>query len=244
MTVAHDAIDDVMPAMAMPLSIRGTAPILAPNDRITATLVVTADASWLEDVVVAQPGDGGPRLPAPGLAATLVGTTVPDFRLRNHDDRPLSFESYRGRVVMVTFIYTRCPLPDYCPRLMRYVNDVKRVLDTDRATRDRVRYLAVSFDPTYDTPAVLKAYGQRFISGPAPFSTVDLATGTATEVQAMAGFFGVKYLEDSSQISHSLSTAIVGADGRVTAVFPSNTWAPDDAVAAIRVALGRSRARR
>jgi protein SCO1/2 len=233
-TVAHDAIDGLMPAMAMPLTVRGNAPDLNPDDRIRATLVVAVDASWLEDVVVVERGGSSEDRRQRDADDEIIGRLVPDFRLRTHRDRAISFNDYRGRIVFVTFIYTRCPLPDYCPRMMRHLNDVKRVFDAEPASSRQLHYLAVSFDPAYDTPAILADYGARMVTGPGGLTSVDLATGTPAEVQAMAGFFGVLYREEGGQISHSLATAVVGADGRVKALFPSNTWAAADAIAAIR----------
>jgi protein SCO1/2 len=162
-----------------------------------------------------------------------VGTRLPDFHLRNQDDQPLRMQDLRGRAVLVTFIYTRCPLPDYCPRIMRQLDAVKQAIDAVPDVRLRVHLVAVSLDPAFDTPAVLRAYGERYISGLEKFSRLDLATGTSAEVQALAGFFGVNYVDERGQISHALATAVIGSDGRVVSVLRGNTWHPDDAIAAL-----------
>lgn len=230
-TIAHDAVQGVMPAMAMSFPVRGPRPDLRVDDQISATLVVTADASWLEDVVVTRPAATARAVAA--APSAVVGTHLPDFHLRNQDDQPVRMQDLRGRAVLVTFIYTRCPLPDYCPRLMRHLDAVKQAIDALPDVRTRVHLVAVSVDPAFDTPVVLRAYGERYISGPRKFSHLDLATGTATEVQAMAGFFGVNYVDERGQISHALATAVIGADGRVVSVFRGNSWQPDDAIAVL-----------
>lgn len=239
-TVAHDAVDGLMPAMTMPFSIRGATQALLPDDHITATLVIGQDSSWLENVVIVSRGSGPVQTPADeAVGSKLGGVVLPEFRLRDQHDKPFRIDALKGRVVLVTFIYTRCPLPDYCPRLMSHLAAIRHTLEADPAVWRRVHLVAVSFDPTFDTPPVLRAYGERFINGPDPFSQVTLATGAETEVQALAGFFGVRYREEGGQISHSLATGIVAGDGRVAAVFPSNTWSPDDAVSVIRREVGR-----
>jgi protein SCO1 len=236
--IAHEAIDGLMPAMAMPFTVRGTLPALSPDDRVTATLVVTATESWLEDLVVTARGSTAAARPATSLAGRLEGSRLPDVRLRNHDDRPFTFGALAGRVVMVTFIYTRCPLPDYCPRMMSHLATVMRAVEATPALAARTRFVAVTLDPAFDTPAVLTAYGARTIGTPDRLARLDLVTGPAAEIQALAGFFGVKYRQESGQISHSLATAVVGADGRVVKLFPGNGWAPDEALAAITAAAG------
>lgn len=237
--IAHDAVKGLMPAMAMPFDVRGNRPAVQTDDRIKATLVVTAEASWLEELIVSrQAGATGRTTPS---STGVVGTMVPDFHLRTQDDTPIRLHQFRGRVVLLTFIYTRCPLPDYCPRLMQHFNAVKRALEARPDVWSRVHLLSVTLDPEYDTPAVLRAYGRRFINGPTPFARWDLATGTATEIQAMAGFFGLRYRAEAGQISHSLSTALIGAEGRVVALLPSNVWEPDEAVRAIADETRRTR---
>jgi protein SCO1/2 len=239
--LAHDAIEDFMPAMAMSFAVKGTMPeALSPDDRVTATLVVTATESWLEALVVTEPASASSVRP-PSLVARIEGATVPDVRLRSHDDRPFTFQSLLGKVVIITFIYTRCPLPDYCPRMMTQVAEVKRALETTPPVAARTRLVALTLDPTFDTPAVLEAYGRRFVDEFDRDPLLVLATGAPVEVQAVSGFFGVKYLESSGQLNHSLSTAVVGTDGRVVKWFPGNAWTPGEVVAVVTDEATRTR---
>jgi len=239
LTVAHDAVDRFMPAMVMPFETRGLPAGLGKDDRIQATLVVTADRSWLEGVSVVRTAGGAAasrRAPPPA-----IGTLVPNFRLRNQDDVPITIHGFRGRVLLLTFIYTRCPLPDFCPRLMTQFGAVKRALEGQPGIWGKAQLLSVTIDPSVDTPAVLQVYGRRAIGGQAPFDHWDLATGADTEIRAMASFFGLQYQPDTGFISHSLVTAVIGADGRLMALLPPTIWTTDDAVRVIVDEIGKSR---
>jgi len=241
LTVAHDAVDGFMPAMAMPFETRGLPAGLGKDDRIQAILVVTPDRSWLEGVSVVR--SAGAALPARRLPPPDIGTSVPNFRLRNQDDLPITIHGFRGRVMLVAFIYTRCPLPDFCPQLMTQFRAVKRGLQPQPGIRDKVHFLSVTIDPAVDTPAVLQAYGRRAIGGQAPFTHWDLATGSDAEIRAMATFFGLQQQPDSGFISHSLVTAVIGADGRLAALLPPNMWTADEAIAILVDEVQKSRSR-
>ena len=109
--VAHDAIEGVMPAMTMPFDVPVPVPDIQPGDQLKATLVLGPDRSRLEDIVVTAKASGAVLPPLPALAEPRIGDEVPDFHLRNQDDIPIHVRQFKGRVVMLTFIYTRCPLP-------------------------------------------------------------------------------------------------------------------------------------
>jgi len=142
---------------------------------------------------------------------------------------------------MLTFIYTRCPFPDFCPLMMKNFNEMKRALDRDPDIARKVHFLSISLDPDYDTPAVLRAYGQRLITGDDPFERWTLATAAPSQIRPMATYFGVTYSKDGQQINHSLSTAIIGADGRLITLMADNDWKPADAIAIVkRAVLGGS----
>jgi protein SCO1/2 len=236
--LAHDAIDGFMDAMTMPFEVVGPLPGVQPGDLVAGVLVLRAGGTRLEDVVVTRKASG-PIVPAPPpvLPGPPVGAEVPDFRLRNQHDEPIQLHEFRGRAVLLTFIYTRCPLPDFCPLMMKHLDAVNRSLDSRPDLGGRVRLLGVSVDPEHDTPKVLEAYGKAFITGPDPFLRLDLATGAPDAVRQVATFFGLTYSRDAAQITHSLSTAIIGADGRVVALLPSNSWRPDDAVKMLQTHL-------
>jgi protein SCO1/2 len=211
----------------MPFEIRGTTPFMRDGDRIAATLVVTSDRTWLEDVRVAATADGGAGDRIPTASRAEAGALVPPLPLRNQDDRAITLRDFDGRVLVLTFIYTRCPLPDACPLMVSHLENVRRKAG-DAAIGDRVAFLAVTLDPVVDTPATLRAYGEAMLAGADRFSQWTLATGTEAQVAAVTGFFGVGYKAADGLIAHSMVTAVVGPEGRVIRVFPSNSWTPTD----------------
>jgi protein SCO1/2 len=238
LTIAHDAVDGLMPAMSMPFEIRGAAPSLREGDRIAATLVVTGTQSWLEDVRVTAAGSAG-RGDAVTASHAAPGVVVPPFGLVSQDGKALTLRDFAGRVLVVTFIYTRCPLPDYCPLMVKHLETIRRQA-TEEHFGDRVALLGVSLDPEYDTPAVLRAYGESVLKEDNRFDQWTLATGTAAQVEAVVQFFGVSARADGGLVTHTLSTAVIGHDGRIMRIFPSNSWRPDDLLADVRRGVERS----
>jgi protein SCO1/2 len=241
LVVAHDAIEGFMPAMTMPFGVSGSLAGVQPGDRIKAVLVVdfgvASGGSRLEEVVVTKKASGPILTTPPVLPGPPIGAEVPDFQLRNQDDEAIRLRQFKGRAVILTFIYTRCPLPDFCPLMMKHFDAINRQVASRPDLAPHVHLLGVSVDPEYDTPAVLKAYGKAFVTGRDSFERLTLATGAPAEIRAMATYFGLTYSQDSAQIQHTLSTAIIGVDGRVVALLPSNSWRPSDALDAVEAHL-------
>lgn len=231
--VAHEAIDGLMTAMTMSFEVRGAMPPMRDGDRIAGTLVVTATRSWLESVrVTASEGRG---VSAREMVATdaVPGVIVPPFDLKDQGGAPLTLRQFRGRVLVVTFIYTRCPLPEFCPLMVSHLETVRRGLH-DVGQAGRARFLGVTLDPTFDTPAVLRTYGDGMLSDEPRFSEWSLATGTDDSVREIARFFGVDYRAGGGTVVHGLATAVIGADGRVVRVWPSNSWTPADVLEVVQ----------
>ena len=171
MTISHEAIPGFMEAMTMPYRLKnpGIMSDLHPGDVITADLFVsqTDDADvYLDHIVVVGQGkpDYRPKVtyhvPAPGDA-------VPDFRLRNQDGRTIALNQFRGQDLLITFIYTRCPLPNFCPLVTHNFAVINRELSADPAVYRKTHLLCISFDPEHDTPARLRAYGATYIGSDA-----------------------------------------------------------------------------
>ena len=238
-TLAHNAIKDYMPAMAM--DFQGIdLPLLTPGDRIRATLVVTAEATRLTDVVVTGRLTTGASTPLVGGAA---GFLVPDVELRNQFGTTIRPSDFRGRVLLVTFIYTRCPLPDFCPRLMRNFQELRRALASRPELLAKVQLLGVTIDPEFDTPDVLRAYGNARLGGKDAFDKLDLATGRPNDIAKLATFFGLRYEPAAGQITHTLVTGIVGTDGRLVKRFPEMMWNLEDAVGIVEREASRGNPR-
>ena len=224
--VSHDAVSGLMPAMTMPFEISGAAPPVHEGDRIAATLVVTKTRSWLEDVKITKSGGGGDvRRYAAGGA--VPGVVVPPFELQDQNARAITMRDFAGRVLIVTFIYTRCPLPDFCPLMVRNLEAVRRRAH-EAGIGGRVALLAVTLDPEFDTPAILRAYGESVLKDANRFEQWTFATGTAAQVEDAARFFGVTSRTEGGTITHTLSTAVIGHDGRIMRLFAANSWRPDD----------------
>ena len=153
-----DDIPGFMAAMTMPYTVKDAAVLdkLSPGDQITADIVVQGDDSWLENIVIT--GHSTPPKPAAELHIPAAGDAVPDFKFVNQDNRPISLRRYRGQALLLTFIYTRCPFPDFCPRLSRQFAEINRQLQADPMLYRKTRLLSISFDPAHDTPKVLRTY--------------------------------------------------------------------------------------
>jgi protein SCO1/2 len=219
-----------MPAMTMPFTVPSDADlqILAPEDEVTATLVIDGSQSWLEDLVIRKqsPNAGA----APGLVEANEGDEVPNYGLVNQDGKDIKLHNYRGKTLLLTFVYTRCPIPEYCTLMSNNFATVERQLQQQPATYEKTHLLTISIDPEYDTPQVLRSYGaahtERYQAE--TFSHWEFATGTKDQVKGVAQFFGLRYYQASDQIVHGLKTVIIGPDGRVAKVYSDNKWKPDE----------------
>lgn len=237
-TIAHDEVKGLMPAMTMPFTVPDDDDLdfLAPDDEVTATLVVDGSQSWLENLFVARKStDVSGVLPAMGAKE---GDEVPNFSLQNQNGKEIRLRGYRGKALLLTFIYTRCPLPDYCTRMSNNFAQVDRQLQQTPDLYDKTHLLSVSIDPNYDSPEVLRSYGaahtERYQDE--KFTHWEFASGP--QVKEMAQFFGLQYFAEKDQIVHGLRTAIISPDGKVVKVYTDNTWKPDDAVKELTNALG------
>jgi protein SCO1/2 len=236
-TLDHEAIPGFMEAMAMPypLKDKNLASELHPGDRITATLLVRKTADGWEDpkldkiVVTAQ---GKPDYkPAVDYHVPEPGDQVPDFKLTNQSGKPIHLAQYKGKALLITFIYTRCPLPDFCPRMNHNFAEVDKALASDPMAYAHTHLLSISFDPKNDTPSVLKEYAQAYAGLKPTFTHWEFAVPPANELKPLTEWFdvGVSPAEDGT-ITHSLSTVLIDKDGKVAAFYPSNEWTPDEVV--------------
>lgn len=234
-TVSHEEIKDFMDAMTMPFTVRDEWVFdqAAPGDEITATLVVDGTESWLENVVIiksnAEPGVKGP----PGAVGANTGDEVPDFALLNQNNQPIRTGQYQGKALLLTFIYTRCPIPEYCTLMSNNFSQIERELQKLGALHKKTHLLSVSIDPEYDTPAVLRSYGASHTGryGDETFSHWEFATGTKEQVKGVAEFFGLQYYPEKDQIIHGLRTVIIAPDGKVAKVYRGNEWKPAEVLA-------------
>lgn len=242
-TVAHEDIKDYMPAMTMPFPLRAdwAFDVLAPGSNITATLVVDANAFWLEDPIISaglnDPINSGQSERPPEKA---VGQEAPNVDLVNQDGKRISIQQYRGKALLVTFIYTRCPLPEYCTLMSNNFAELHKKFAANQALRYSTHLLSITIDPTYDTPKVLRSYGGAYTGEytEEKFAHWEFATGKPDDIKRLAEFFGLTYFEEKQQITHSLRTAIISPDGKVFKVYTGNDWNPADVLSDVQKLLG------
>ena len=224
-TISHDAFPGYMDAMAMPFDLRGGARAakLNPGDRVKFRLSVKGGHSWVDrvDLVSAAPVDAGLQNTPAVPVLVPVGTAMPDFELTDQGGKPVVLSSLKGKVVAVTFIYSRCPLPDYCPRMIenfRFVRD----RFAGRMDRDLV-FLTISFDPRYDTPAVLTRYAESQRAGGPGWHFL---TGDPARIERVCNAFGIQYWAEEGLLTHSLQTAVIDRDGRLAATVEGKDFTP------------------
>lgn len=233
LVIKGDAVPGFMAAMAMPYKVKNASELnsLAPGDSITAVIVLQNNDYWLENIRVTRHSTA-PAVPASGLHLPSPGEVVPNFELVNQNDKRISVDQFRGKVLLVTFIYTRCPFPDYCPRVTGQFAEVNRELEADRALNGKTHLLSISFDPQHDTPKILREYGLRWMESkqPSVFDHWEFAVPPTAELQKIADFFGLSYNEDGGLINHSLSTTVIGPDGHVFSWYHGADWQASDLV--------------
>ena len=231
--LAHEKIPGYMDAMTMPFNVgdEWAMSVLVPGQNVEATLVVREDRSWIEGLRIGKTED------IKGYVAEgtkpKVGDEVPDFQLLNQDGKRIHLRQYNGRLLLMTFIYTRCPLPDYCPRTSRNFSEIYQALQSLKKPGDGPHLLTVSFDTEHDTPSVLREYAGRYMK-PVLFSKWEFVTGSPDEIKKITSFFGLIYQPESGQITHNLVTALIGPDGRIARLYLGNQWTSDQILADLR----------
>jgi protein SCO1 len=243
LTIKHEEIKGLMPAMTMPYEVKDEQLLngLAPGDLINATLVIASNEAYLTTIKkvgqapLEQPPaeTAAPPRASSGFELLKPGEQVPRGAFVDQDGRKRSFESFKGSPVVLTFVYTRCPLPTFCPLMDRHFVTIQNRLEADAALR-RVHLVTVSFDPAYDTPPVLKKHAREL---KADLTRWTFLTGDRDEVDRFAMRFGVsiaRAMNDPRDITHNLRTAIVDAGGKLVKVYTGNDWTPEQVLTDLR----------
>jgi protein SCO1/2 len=238
--IKHEEIKGLMPAMTMPYKAAEGQQFenVAAGDLVTATLVVVSNGAYLKDVkkVGEAPLEKAPQA-APsassGFELLSPGEVVPNTRFVDQDGKTRDLASFRNSTLVVTFIYTRCPIPTFCPLMDRHFAAIQTKLKTEPALR-HVQLVSVSFDPIADTPPVLKKHAAALGADPKFWTFL---TGQRDEIDKFAARFGVavtREMNDPLDISHNLRTAIVDAKGAFVKAYSGNEWTPDQVLADLR----------
>ncbi len=235
--IAHEEIPNYMKAMTMPFKVKDTTLLAAvqPGDSVVATLAVSRVESWLETIAVLGKGEQ-PRVMTGNeiLLKKLVreGEPVPDVPFTNQDKAKIRLGAFKGKVIALTFIYTRCPLPDFCIRMSDSFSKVQNALKKDASLNGKWHLFSVTFDPDYDTPKVLKAYGKTY---GADFADWDFLVTDKASLQKFADGFDLTYQPDEGGlIAHTLRTILIDQQGNLVRVLKGNDWTPDQVVQGIR----------
>jgi protein SCO1/2 len=244
--IDHEDIPGFMPAMIMDFIVLPKDAALlesvSAGDEVTARLVVPDSRYWLEDLVVVKKGtpdpNATPRPQAHEPHELRPGHELSDVTLVNQDGNTVRLSDYRGRALGLTFVFTRCPLPDFCPLMMKNFAAAHAILIADEMQRGRTHLLTVSFDPKHDTPEILREYGKPFQKTTPPFTHWELASGTEKDIRTLGGELGLDYVEESRSFTHNLRTAVIDPEGRLVRVFRGNDWTAQELVDELRAAAG------
>jgi protein SCO1/2 len=244
-TLQHEAIPGLMEAMTMqyPVTDKAALSEMHPGDKIMATLLadpspegpVNLRLSEIDIISQAKPD----YLQAVQYHVPTPGDLVPNFSLLNQSDKKIDLKQYRGKVLLMTFIYTRCPLADYCPRMSRNFAQIDQQLSTDPKLYKETHLLSVSFDPTYDTPKVLRSYGGAYTGkySQETFQHWEFAAPSEKELPKMEQFFDVGVTPgEKGTLQHSLATVVIGKDGKVIAFYPTKDWSVADVLQQVKQA--------
>ena len=220
--IQHEAIPGFMEAMTMPFRVRKPAETvgLGIGDPVSFRLVVTADESWIEQLTAAAPPPpGGPNQSASASHGAAVPARSPptEFLFTNELGQSVDLRKMQGQALAITFFFTRCPIPEYCPRLSKNFAEASQLLSQTPGAPTNWQFLSVTFDPAFDTPAVLKSYGERYHYDPRHWHFL---TGSRERIEDLAGTFGLRFERDGALFNHDFRTVVINATGRVDMIYP------------------------
>jgi protein SCO1/2 len=238
--IEHEDIPGFMPSMTMTLPVRDPRQTagFAMGDAISFRLSVTENDSWidhLKKINIAQVRLPSPT-PAPRPAANVSprlrdGDVMPPFELTDQDGRNISLETFRGHPLVLTFIFTRCPIPNFCPLMSKNFAGLQNAIKQGSGRLAQTRLLSISFDPDFDTPQVLKSYAGHAQADPEVWT---FATGEKTEINDLTHGFSVYVQPESGTISHGLATALIDQEGKIVRIWRGNGWALSEILDALR----------
>jgi len=231
----HEAISNYMGAMTMPFKAKGAMELagLQTGDEVSFRLHVTETESWVDQITKTGTTSPPPvKKPAKDAPATTVsalpGHPLLYCKFTNELGRAVSLNDFRGQALAITFFYTRCPLPDYCPRLSKNFQEASQKLESMTGAPTNWHCLSVSFDPEFDSPGMLKAYGESYRYDPERWSFL---TGPPDKVGELARLSGVTYELDAGTFNHNFRTLIIDASGHLQMIFPTTGDLSDQIVA-------------
>jgi protein SCO1/2 len=237
----HEEIPNYMKGMTMPFKVKDSTLLakIQPGDTVEGVLAVSRTESWIESLTVVGSGDEpeSPSSAADNIFRRIykVGSRIPDYSFVNQEGKRVKLSDFRGKALAITFIYSRCPLPDFCIQMSNHFARVQRALKKEPLLANKWHLLTISFDPEFDTPPVLKHYGKAY---KADFSTWDFVTDSLSTIRELAdGLELVVEDDEGGLIAHNLRTAVIDPKGVLVQVYKGNEWTAKELEDAIRSAI-------
>jgi protein SCO1 len=237
--IKHEAIPGYMAAMTMEFTARDTNALagFAAGDEITFQLHVANDSHWIDRIQKhghEESGTKGGPKPTPSGQELKPGDPMPDAALFDESGRAVHLSDFKGRALAFTFIFTRCPLPDYCPRMNRHFAEARKLLRADSAATTNWQFLSISFDPAHDTPEILSKHAKLYRHGDADRWL--FAAMPPTDLARVAPRLDLMVMSDGGSFSHNLRTVVLDPQGRIFRQFDNNQWTPTELATAVREA--------
>jgi protein SCO1/2 len=235
--IRHEAITNYMPAMVMPFEAKEPKELvgLKAGDEVKFRMTVTDSDVWIDQIQKLSVGNPN-QLPSKAgvfhfsrdVEPLQIGDKLPEYHFTNELGQAVSTGQFKREAVAITFIFTRCPLPNFCPKMSSNFQEVQNKLLAMSNSLTNWHLLTISFDPEFDTPEILKAYADRFKAEPKHWNFL---TGDMTEISTISEQFGQMFWKDEGALNHNLRTAVIDASGRVQKVFQGNNWTTEEMVA-------------
>jgi protein SCO1/2 len=239
--VEHEDIRGFMPSMTMPFSVRDSKQIagMRSGDAISFRLTVTDDDSWIDQIRKINADEV--RLPVPTAMAKRrstiddsarlrEGEMMPPFELTDQNGERINSETFRGRPFVLTFIFTRCSMPNFCPLMSKNFTELQNAIKNGSGMLAQTRLLSISFDPDFDTPQILKSYADHEQADQKIWA---FATGEKPKIDNLTRAFSVYVQAEGGTISHGLATALIGEDGKIARIWRGNGWSPAEVIGEI-----------
>lgn len=243
--IKHEEIPDYMPKMTMPFEVKDTNELrdVFPGDHVSFRMLVTEDDGWIDQVTVYLRTNAPTGVPAYEFTRQVrmvepleVGDMLPDYPMTNELGQAISLGQFKGQALAFTFIFTRCPFPNFCPRMANNFSDTYKQLKADANAPTNWHLLSISFDVAFDTPKTLKSYAQRYKYDPEKWN---YATGALIEIDALTEQFGLVFSRDQENMinfNHNLRTVVVDTTGKIHKILIGNEWKPEELTEAIKAA--------
>jgi protein SCO1/2 len=244
--IEHEKIPDYMDAMTMNFDVKNTNELNGVHigDYVSFRMMVTTNDAWIDQITRLATTKTAANAPdtfrrVRDVEPLKVGDAMPDYHFTNETGHAVNLGDFKGQAVAITFLFTRCPFPTFCPRMASNFNEAYKKLTNNPTAPTNWHLLTLTFDPSFDTPEVLKSYAKRYTYDPAKWNYL---TGELIDITAITEQFGLMFWRpDPNQvtgISHNLRTVVIDAQGRVQKIFIENTWKVDDLVSEIIKAAG------